>query len=165
MFDLPQDAYVNHLSPGRLRVKIPSRKGDEIFFSSLKGQLSNLPGLENIETNPVTGSILLIHSLDSKAVTDFLKAQHLLKVQVGKDSFTFHQEVTRVFSAADRQVRGFIGGGMNLGALAFIGLAGAGVYQIFRGNFTAIPWYSAFWYALSIFLKSKSNGNSIDDGE
>jgi hypothetical protein len=165
MFDLPQDAYVSHLSPGRLRVKIASKKGDVIFFSSLQEQLGQLPGLEKIEVNPVTGSILLIHSLDSGSVTEFLKAQHLLKVQAGKDSFNFHQEVTRVFSAADRQVRGFIGGGINLGALAFLGLAGAGVYQIFRGNFSAIPWYSAFWYALSIFLKSKSNGNSVDDGE
>jgi hypothetical protein len=127
--------------------------------------LSQLPGLEKIEVNPVTGSVLLIHSLDSGSVTDFLKAQHLLKVQPGKDSFNFHQEITRAFSSADRQVRGFIGGGINLGALAFLGLAGAGVYQIFRGNFSAIPWYSAFWYALSIFLKSKSNGNSMDDGE
>ena len=165
MFDLPQDAYVSHLSPGRLRIKIPSKKGDIIFFSSLQEQLSPLPGLERIEVNPVTGSILLIHSLDSGSVTDFLKAQHLLKVQAGKDSLNFHREVMRVFSAADRQVRGFIGGGINLGALAFLGLAGAGVYQIFRGNFSAIPWYSAFWYALSIFLKSKSNGNSVDDGE
>ena len=164
MSDLPQDAYVSHLSSGRLRVKIPSKKGNVVFFSSLKDQLSSLPGVENIEVNPVTGSILLIHSLDSESVADFLKAQQLLKVRPGKD-FNFHQEVTRVFNAADRQVTGFIGGGINLGALAFLGLVGAGVYQILRGNFAAIPWYSAFWYGLSIFLKSKSGGNGVDDGE
>jgi hypothetical protein len=165
MVDLPQDAYVSHLSPGRLRVKMPSKKGSAAFFSSLKDQLSNLPGVEKIEINPVTGSVLFIHSLDSESVSEFLKSQHLLKVQPGKDSFNFHQEVTRVFNAADRRVKGFIGGGINLGALAFLGLAGAGAYQILRGNFSAIPWYSAFWYALSIFLKSKPNGNGTYDGE
>jgi len=165
MFDLPQDTYVSHLSPGRLRVKIPSKKGNVVFFSSLKDQLSQLPGVESVEVNPVTGSILLIHSLDPGAVTNFLKAQNLLKMQPGKDTFNFHQEITRVFDATDRRVKGFIGGGINLGALAFLALTGAGVYQILRGNFTAIPWYSAFWYGLSIFLKSKSGGNGVDDGE
>ena len=164
MFDLPEDAYVSHLSSGRLRVKIPSKKGNILFFSSLKDQLSQLPGVQTIEINPVTGSILLIHSLDAESVTSFLKAQNLLKIQPGRDSFDFHQEVTRLFSAADRQVKGFIGGGINLGALAFLGLTGAGIYQILRGNFSAIPWYSAFWYALGIFLRSKSRRNGADNG-
>lgn len=46
------------------------------------------------------------------------------------------------------------GGTMGISEVAFLALFGAGVMQIGRGNFTAIPWYTAFWYALNIFLKS-----------
>jgi hypothetical protein len=48
-----------HQVPGRIRMKIPSAKGNEEQLASYKEVLSLLPGVEDIDINPVTGSIVL----------------------------------------------------------------------------------------------------------
>jgi hypothetical protein len=143
-----------------LRLKIPSKKGDELFFQSLKDQLSNLSGVERIDINPVSGSILLIHSIDAEKIAQFAQDKGLFAIQHGSTNAPYlHREVTKAFNILDEQTKGFTGGGINLGALASLALIAAGTYQIFRGNFAAIPWYTAYWYGLNLFLKSKPGGN------
>jgi hypothetical protein len=164
MIELPQDAYISHLCPGRVRIKIPSQKKNGPFFSSIKGLINSVPGMERVEINPDTGSVLIAHNLDPESVSHFLKKHRLLKDPIGGPAKDVHQEITRFYQSADSRVKGFLGG-VNLGTLAFLVLIGAGTYQILRGNFTAIPWYSAFWYGLSIFLKSKPDGIPPVDGE
>ena len=153
-------AILSHQSPGRLRLKIPSKKGDGLFFQSLRDQLSNLSGVERIDINPPTGSILLIHSIDTGKIAQFARDNGLFEIQQGSSSPSYlHQEVSKAFNILDEQAKGFTGGGINLGALASLALITAGTYQIFRGNFGAIPWYTAYWYGLNLFLKSKPGGN------
>jgi hypothetical protein len=162
MLKIPEDAYMSHMSSGRLRVKIPSKKGDETFFSEMKAWLSGIPGMERVEANSLTGSVLMVHSIDQETIVDFMKANNLNLPRAGlhsTHSSGFHREATDAFSTLDKRVKSFIGEGVNIGALAFLALVGAGTYQIAKGNFAAIPWYTAFWYALNIFLKSKPDGN------
>jgi hypothetical protein len=163
MLEIPQDTYLSHMSSGRIRLKIPSKKGDEALFSEMKTWLSGVPGVERVEINPSTGSVLIIHSLNQEMVGEFIKTYNLSPLQNKKSnlpqSFNFHRELTSAFDTLDHQVKGHTGGGVNIGALAFLALVGAGTYQIAKGNFAAIPWYTAFWYALNLFLKSKPDGN------
>ena len=53
-----------HQVPGRIRMKIPSAKGNEAQLQSYKDVLSPIPGVEDIEVNPVTGSIILKYDAD-----------------------------------------------------------------------------------------------------
>ena len=53
-----------HQVPGRIRMKIPSAKGNPEQLQSYKEVLSLLPGVEDIELNPVTGSIILKYDPD-----------------------------------------------------------------------------------------------------
>ena len=160
MANLQSVAFLSHQSPGRLRLKIPSKKGDELFFQSMKDQLSNLSGVEQVDVNPVTGSILLIHSIETEKIAQFARDKGLFEIQWGSTNASyFHREVTKAFNILDDQTRGFTGGGINLGALASLALIVAGTYQIFKGNFAAIPWYTAYWYGLNLLLKSKPDGN------
>ena len=69
-----------------------------------------------------------------------------------------HDSIAAGFASMDDRVKTLTGSGFDLSGLAFLALMGAGIYQIARGNFGAIPWYGAFWYALGIF--SKSGGKS-----
>jgi len=60
---LPQ-AYVSHHIPGRMRINLPSLKGDGWLLQEIRESLSPLPGVRDIETNLLTGSILLRYSAD-----------------------------------------------------------------------------------------------------
>ena len=151
MFDLPVDAFIGHISPGRLRVKIPSKKGDAPFFNSLQALFACLPGVQSITTNPATGSLLILHTLDEATVRDLLQSYNLCPgVNNKKAPSAVHGEIAGIFQGWDHQVKNFSHGALNLEALVAITLIGASLYQISRGRFTALPWYNGLWYAFSL---------------
>ncbi|MBL6614183.1 MAG: hypothetical protein ISP45_09245 [Reyranella sp.] len=53
-----------HQVPGRIRMKIPSAKGNPEQLQAYKEVLSLIPGVEDIELNPVTGSVVLKYDPD-----------------------------------------------------------------------------------------------------
>ncbi len=148
-------AHISHRTTGRLRVKIPSSKGDHSFLVSLKERFSSLRGLKTVEINPLTGSILIVHESDEKTIAAYALANNLFVLQ-GLDSSPagLQQRITKVFRSVNSQLKTATSGEIDMGGLAFVVLLGVGIYQISAGNFTALPWYAAFWYALNIFLKS-----------
>jgi len=62
------EAFITHFITGRVRIKIPSKKGDEAFFLSIKERFSNFPGVQKIKINSLTGSILILHSFDPESL-------------------------------------------------------------------------------------------------
>lgn len=54
-------AEVAHAMPGRTRLRLPDRRGDAAFFASVASGLSSLPGVFDVETRPLTGSVLIAH--------------------------------------------------------------------------------------------------------
>lgn len=54
------EAVIRHRSTGRLRLKVPSKKGYYAYFNALKDAFSDIEGLKGIEINPMTGSVLLL---------------------------------------------------------------------------------------------------------
>jgi Heavy metal associated domain 2 len=155
-----RDAVVSHSSPGRLRIKIASLKGEEKALAEWKEQLAQCPGVSSVDISPVTGSILLIHQTSIDAIAEYARRKELFLLQQarqiqGRGSGNLHQNITETFKGMDEKVRNLTDGDMNMGGLAFVVLVGAGVIQILNGNAGALPWYGAFWYAFNIFLKSK----------
>jgi Heavy metal associated domain 2 len=55
---------IAHQVPGRIRMKIPSAKGNRQQLEAYKEALALLPGIERIEVNPATGSIVLNYDPD-----------------------------------------------------------------------------------------------------
>ena len=148
-------AHISHRMAGRVRLKIPAKKGDIRYFQLAEQAFKGCAPVQDVSSNPATGSMLIEFSGKADAVLAFAENKQLFTIvkEVGQGT-DFHQSVKGSFNAIDRQVKGWTQGSINLGGLAFVALVGAGIYQIARGNFTAIPWYSAFWYALGIFSKS-----------
>jgi hypothetical protein len=148
-------AYISHRTTGRLRVKIPSRKGNREYLLSLKERFSGLEGIETLEINPLTGSVLIVHSSDLRTIAEYAMANNLFLLK-GLDSSPagLQQRVSKAFKSINGQLKTATSGEIDIGGLAFLALLGFGVYQISMGNLTALPWYAAFWYALNIFLKS-----------
>jgi hypothetical protein len=160
VYHLP-DAFLSHRTSGRVRIKIPSKKGDRAYFTVLMDELSKYSFIEKIETNPLTGSVLLIYRGDFETVVEKAEANNIFRLKESKTNSTdLHRKVSDVFKGINNQIKRITDGGLDLGAITFLSLLGAGIYQISRGNFTAPAWYTAFWYALNIFLKSRPDKGS-----
>lgn len=155
MPDIPS-ASIAHITADRLRIKMPSKKKDEEFFASLKEKFGGCAGVKAVEVNPLTGSVLFKHESNSEAIADYALKNKIFKLETSKPDYTdLHGKVAETFNGIDKKIKGITGGDMDIAGAAFVALLGMGIYQISRGNFAGPAWYTAFWYALNIFLKAK----------
>jgi hypothetical protein len=155
MASLPK-AFVTHVSHGRVRVKIPAKKKDLDYFSQLKRYLMPLPGIVNVETNSLTGSVLVLHSLDLenlddlKTVSQYSEMMGLFKLaEPQNDSNSLGHGLAAGFAGLNQSVKGASAGVVDLPTLGIVGLLGLGIWQISRGEI-AVPAITALWYASSI---------------
>lgn len=156
--DLP-DALLSHKVSGRIRLKIPSKKGDSQYFESLKEQLYGFSGIKIVEINPMLGSVLIIHTSDVERIAEHAQKNSLFSLRSFKPNLTnLHYRVSEAFKDINKKIKGITGGDIDIAGLVFLSLLGLGIYQIMRGNFAAPAWYTAFWYAFDIFLKSGNKG-------
>jgi len=148
-----------HKLPERARLRIPSRKGDSIFFSGLRERLHRCDQVTGVETNHLTGSALIFYAGDFAAVAGYAEKEGIFRLEAKKHNPNSLTHVTvDTYKRLDSQVKRLTGGEIDVPSAAWVALAGAGIYQIARGNFAAPAWYTAFWYALNIFLKAKGKG-------
>lgn len=76
----PPIAIVKHQLPGRLRLRIPARRGDISFFQGIVQALSKRPDIQELDANPLTGSILIHYSGSVQAITAAATEQGLFEV-------------------------------------------------------------------------------------
>lgn len=153
------DAYISHRTPTRLRVRVPSRKRDLAWFVRAKDLLSALPEVEAVDVNELSGSILIVHHRkDVESLLAAAKKQGIFGIARpdARKPVTLRQGITEGFRTVNRRVSGATGGRADLWDVAFLGVAGIGVYQLLRGNIAAPMWYTAFWYAFGIYMKGQS---------
>jgi hypothetical protein len=156
------EAYITHCSANRLRIRVPAHKGDKTFFSVLKERLQSYPGIEKLEINPLTGSLLLHHRMDLKAFTEHAARQRMFALNPARvASVTLQQRLLQPLHEVNRTLQKLTGGEIDLGSIAFVGLVGMGIYQISRGNFKAPAWYTAFWYATNLASKAQPPEQTI----
>lgn len=152
----PPYAFCIHQAPKRIRLKIPSKKGKEDYFVSLKDKMSTVEGIINIKTNPITGSVVFLHSCDFREIVNYAESQNLFRVITTQHSVTpINEKISNVFISVNNKITQITTGYLDLRTLIFLSLMGAGIYQIIRGNLLIPAWYTAFWYAFNI-LKSKN---------
>ncbi len=53
------EAHVAHLLPGRVRLRVPSRRGDMEFFEAAAEWLGRTPSIGSVQVNPRTASIVM----------------------------------------------------------------------------------------------------------
>jgi hypothetical protein len=170
MSGLPE-AFISHASSGRIRVKIPAKKNDADYFSGLREHFSPIPGVERVEVNPLTASILVKHTLDLnnsadlKPVADYFESRGLFKLAVPLPSslperrpVATAEGVAAALAGLNAQVKGWSAGMLDFSTLAVLGLISVGVLQASRG-IVAVPAITAFWYASSILKDQVTNGS------
>jgi len=58
---LMHQGIIEHVLPGRMRLRFREQRGDSRFFQELSRRLEQLPEIERVVANPLTGSILIFH--------------------------------------------------------------------------------------------------------
>jgi hypothetical protein len=165
------EAYLSHLTKERLRIKIPSKKGDNAYFLSLKDQLSQfskLPGIQRIEVNPTTGSILVLHTidpttLDLKTISQYTELNGLFRFNLpDPGQATIPKSFVETFGNLNRKIKGFTGGEIDIATLVFLGLLGIAMVQMKRGH-VMMPALTAIWYAFSLLKEQPSKSRNSQE--
>ncbi|MBI5251744.1 MAG: hypothetical protein HY912_19805 [Desulfomonile tiedjei] len=158
------EAHVFHEMSGRLRLKIPSQKGDAAYFSALRERLFECPRVEEVCVNPQTASALILHNCDAKTIFQYAKKNELfMRRRPARARKALFGTVADVFHSYNRSIRNLTGGEVDIPSLAFLTLVVSGIYQIARGNLVMPAWYTAFYYALGVF--SRGHVEEFDEGE
>jgi hypothetical protein len=154
------EAHISHTIPGRFRIKIPSKKGDIYFFGDMHKQLSAFEGIQRVEVNSLTGSILIIHRADVSQIAAFARQNSLFLIreakQYGGKNTYVSRRISETFQDINHKVLVSTKGFANVPDLLVLTLIGMSIFQISQGNFIAPAWYTALWYAMNIFLKSQA---------
>jgi hypothetical protein len=148
----------------RLRIKIPSKKGDVSYFSALRERLASCPGIEEIRVNPQTGTALISYECEKKTLAEFARENDLflLRRSTPRPKSLFGN-VADTFQGYNQDLKKLTGGEVDIPSLVFVSLLMSGIWQIARGNLAMPAWYTAFYYALGVFTRAQVD--EWDEGE
>jgi hypothetical protein len=161
-------AVIAHASSGRLRIRIPSQRGNLAALKSQGDQLAACPGILSIEVNPGTGSILLLHQTTVREIAEYARSRNVLSFEAPASAKAPSAELRRnldeTFKIIDHQIKDLTSGDMDLSGFAVAALVVAGSVQLLSGNAGSIPWFAAYWYAYHLYSKTKE-GDKKDKSE
>ena len=169
-------AYIKHQLPGRVRLKIPYKKGDFGYFERMAETFARCRNLTQLQLNPLAASILICHTPenDFKRIADFAKSQGLFTLASEEDIAPlqiFHPSLAAAtalrMSRANGKLRQVSQGRLDGRSLLFFSLVGLAAHQATQGRIMA-PAASLLWYALSLLKEEnqKTNGlGGIEDFE
>lgn len=152
------DAWVSHHITGRTRLRIPSQRRDVSWFSHLERELRDVEGVEEVFTNPITGSVLLLHRSTPEELGEAARALGLFELQEPGAEPVLSDRLAELvggrYSVADRWFIGTSHGRVDLQSVVFLGLASAAVFQMVRGR--ALPaGVSLLNYALKLLPEAQ----------
>lgn len=151
---IPPSAYLVHRTGERIRIRIPSKKGDSAYFASIQERLRQYEHVSKTVINPFTGSVLIYYTGDFSAIAEQMKKDKVFTLAKNRNNPGSLMDTTvNTYRNVDLRVRKLTNGELNLPEATCLALVGSGVYSMARRGFTAPSWHTAFWYALWIFLK------------
>ena len=126
-------AIIKHQVQHRTRIQFPTRRKSKSFFSEIEKALHTFEGLEVLEVNPLTGSILFIHRGDLETVRKLAKEKHLFDLDLSpplpqswiEDSFL---QLDHLDTRIDKATQG----AYRLPSATALTLIGLSFVQIFR---------------------------------
>ena len=156
-------ARVSHTLPGRTRIRIEEKRGDEAYFAALKQALTESSDVLAVETNSLTGSVLMYHKGDGLAVWRYAEEKGLLHVNE-KDLHVLPAVSVAANAASNRQnpvqkLKSTVRAIEKFRPLLLMSFLGMGIAQAIEGNI-AIPALTAFWYAYALYMLPEATGST-----
>lgn len=141
-------AHVTHKMKGRVRIRVPSKRHDHQYFSHVKQKLAEIDGVQHVETNARTGSILIRHGTDLDTIRDFAEHHGLFTIAAAAEAvLALAQKLSNRFEDIDQSVIEATRGNMDLRSIMLVTLGGAAVIQALRKDVLP-PAFNLVWYAL-----------------
>lgn len=152
---LPQ-SYITHRTRKRVRIKIPRKRGDAIYFQTLKDKLERFHLVETVQANSLTGSLLIItHHAEIDDIISFAESEKLFtSTRRHAKSLSLSRQLVDPLTTFSDSMKRFSDGYVDLPGLIFLLLIGGGIYQVLKGNLVIPPWYTFFWYGFGVFTKT-----------
>lgn len=160
-------AYIKHQLPGRVRLKIPRKKGDFGYFDRIAKLFAECPGITQLQLNAPAASILICHITE----TDFLNIAEFAQTN---GLFTITEQPEETFSIpylpipkftskglnrVDESLMDFSQGLLDGRSLLILALIGLAVRQMAKGHIMG-PASTLLWYAFS--LLKEENKKTFD---
>jgi hypothetical protein len=130
-------AYVSHEMFGRTRIRVPGLRRHAPYFQAVERILSECESVRRVETNPLSGGILVFHRTSLEDIARFAKASNLFDLVIEPAAGPPSSRVARQIGRLDRTVTSLTLGRVDTRTWVFSGLMIAAVYQMLRGN--ALP--------------------------
>ena len=151
------EAHLGHQTSHRIRIRVPSERGNLSYFSGLKDALSRYREFEHFEVNPQTASVLIIaEGVDVITLSEYAEEKGLFTLQK-KERELLLRKLVQPIEDLNHSMTRLTEGALDLPSTAILVLSSVAVYQIVKGNFRLPNWYTAFWYAIGIFINSIIN--------
>jgi hypothetical protein len=108
-------ASIEHQLPGRVRLRVPSKRGDVPFFDKVVRELSKHPSLRELSARPLTGCITLHYCEPLQLMTAAAAEQKLFEIGGSEPQDQESKE-------------------QGVAGATVAGLSGLGLFQVARGN-------------------------------
>jgi cation transport ATPase len=173
---------IAHQVPGRIRMKIPSAKGDPALLEEIQKTFSAIPGIEQVVVNPQTGSVVLRYDADQHDEFHAGFAHRLnehqasqpqphhrpptneidalaRKIEDEAEYLAEHSHAARVVVDLcrhwDREIKVATGNMMDLKMVLCVGLVGFMIFEV--GAAAATPvWVTLTLFGLNHFVEMQS---------
>ena len=164
-------AKVIHQMPGRIRIRVKGNIQDKkAFFEGLRESMKSRFDFDNVQINPVTGSLVLFqgkdkHPLDTAAsVRKWARKENLFFLEPEPKAERFVVDHSRnMVERIDRTIRKVSSNHLDMGSSVFLLLIFHALREVAAGNLVVPSWFTALWFASSIYNRKFSEADS-DDG-
>jgi copper chaperone CopZ len=168
-------AHVASQTPGRVRVRVHHPHRHPELLDNVREQLENTPGVDHVEVNPHSGSVLVHYDHHASSVDDILGALRDVGMIMGtvagadelpengdSDDDTGHSTTAAGFvetiNDLDQRLSHVTGRKVDLKLLVPVALGALGVQSAVRNGIglSEVPAYILIWYAFDSFWKFHS---------
>ena len=136
-------ARIEHQIPGRVRFRVPSKRGDAAFFAGVAVALRAQAGVVAVTTDARTGSVLVEHGMDTEGVVSLAAAQALFHVTGAQDRQRPKAAALSLTAAGQRPKAAVL-------SLTAAGFTALGAYQLTRGRVAGTT-VDSFWKAYGAY--------------
>jgi Heavy metal associated domain 2 len=163
-------AYIKHQLPGRVRLKIPQKRGDFRYFDRIAELFTGCPGITQLQLNPPSASILICHAAktDFLNIAEFAQTNGLFTIieQPEEETFTIpYLPIPKLTSTGlnrvEESLMDFSQGRLDGRSLLFLALIGLAVRQMSRGHVLGAA-SSLLWYAFRILKEENEKMFNLD---